>query len=93
MDGPLCLFYPTETEAQQTTALELMKNSSICSKPSLYGSEGSWIAWWDDENEGEWVSAVNSSIKLKNMPYQPWAPGEPNGETIENCAVLRRSGI
>ena len=23
--------------------------------------------------------------------YQPWSPGEPNGETIENCAVLRRN--
>ena len=81
------------TEAQQKKAIELMQNSSICSKPSSYGSEGSWIAWWDDESEGKWVSAINSSILLENNSYQPWAPGEPNGETIENCAVLRRAGI
>ena len=75
-----------------TIALGLMQNSSTCSSPSRYGSEGAWIAWWDDNSEGKWVSAINSSDLLENKPFQPWAPGEPNGETIENCAVLRRSG-
>ena len=82
-----------ETEDQQNIALDLMQNSSTCSNPSLYGSEGAWIAWWDDNSEGKWVSAINSSELLENKPFQPWAPGEPNGETIENCAVLRRSGM
>ena len=83
-----------ETEAQQIKALELMKNSTVCSnKPNkIYGSEGAWIAWWDNDSEGEWVSAINSSKFLEKNSFQRWAPGEPNGERIENCAVLRSSG-
>ena len=82
-----------ETEAEQQVALDVLKTSSICSDPSVYGSEGSWIAWWDQPKEGKWVSSVNSSKALEKSSFQPWAPGEPNGETVENCAVLRRSGV
>ena len=82
-----------ETEAQQNVALELMKSSSICSDFSVSGAEGTWIAWWDQNQEGEWISSINSSKLLDVNDFQTWEPGEPNGETIENCAVLKRTGI
>ena len=82
-----------ETEAQQNVALELMKTSSICSDFSISGAEGTWIAWWDQNQEGEWISSINSSKLLDTNDFQTWEPGEPNGETIENCAVLKQTGI
>ena len=82
-----------ETETQQNLALELMKTSSICSDISISWDEGTWIAWWDENQEGEWISAINSSKLLDTNNFQSWEPGEPNGETIENCASLKRTGI
>ena len=82
-----------ETEAQQNLSLELMKTSSICLDISVSGDEGIWIAWWDQNQEGEWTSSINSSKLLDTDNFQPWEPGEPNGETIENCVVLKRHGI
>ena len=82
-----------ETEAQQNLALELMKTSSTCSDISVYGAESTWIAWWDHNQEGEWSSSINSSKLLETNDFQPWEPGEPNGETIENCAALKQTGI
>ena len=82
-----------ETETQQDLALELMKTSSICSDFSISGAEGTWIAWWDQNQEGEWISSINSSKSLDTNDFQTWEPGEPNGETIENCVVLKRQGI
>ena len=82
-----------ETEAQQNLSLELMKTSSICLDISVSGDEGIWIAWWNQNQEGEWTSSINSSKLLDTDNFQPWEPGEPNGETIENCVVLKRHGI
>ena len=82
-----------ETEAQQNSALELMKTSSTCSDTSDHGGGRIWIALWDHNSEGEWISAINSSKSLMTNDFQPWEPGEPNGETIENCAALKQTGI
>ena len=68
-----------ETEAQQQIAVDLLRNSS---KPA------SWIGWSDDDQEENWVSALNSSVSLGKENFQSWAPNEPNGETNENCAIL-----
>ena len=81
-----------ETEAQQNSAVELIKTSSICSDNSVYGTEGTWIAWWDQNQEGEWISSIDSSKILETNDFQSWEPGEPNGLTIENCAALKRTG-
>ena len=42
--------------------------------------------------EGNWTS-VPYSDPLKNESYAPWASGEPNGDTIENCATLHLTHI
>ena len=73
-----------ENEAQQQKAVDIIKNSSICSN--------SWIGWSDDEEEGKWVSALNSSISLGKEHFTSWAQSEPNGETAENCAILSENG-
>ena len=74
-----------ETEAQQQKAEDLLTNSSICSKELHVGT---WIGWSDDDQEGNWVSALNSSVSLEKQHFQSWAPGEPAGGTSENCAML-----
>ena len=75
-----------ETEAQQQNAIDLMNTSSICSKTPF------WIGWSDDEQEGNWVSALNSSVSLGEDHFKSWAPNEPNGETSENCAIMSKNG-
>ena len=75
-----------ETEAQQQEVVHLLKNSSI------FSNTGSWIGWSDDDQEGKWVSALNSSVSLEKENFQPWRPSEPNGETRENCAIIDKDG-
>ena len=79
-----------ESDAQQQIAVDLLKNSSICSNTPIH--LGTWMGWSDDDQEGNWVSAVNSSVSLGKEHFQSWGPKEPNGETKENCASLGRSG-
>ena len=77
--------FQMESVAQQQKAEDLLTNSSICSKKLHLGT---WIGWSDDDQEGNWVSALNSSVSLGEEHFQSWRPGEPNGETNENCAAL-----
>ena len=72
--------FKSESQSQIDYALNLMSNSKICSNPSLYGSEGVWVGWWDQNIEGRWVSANNISQNLEEHFFQPWSPGEPNGK-------------
>ena len=65
---------------------EMMKNSEMCSIGEN-GLGGIWTGWWDEITEGKWIS-VPYSEPLKRESFAPWHPGEPNGDTIENCASL-----
>ena len=73
-----------ESKGEQQKAIELMKTSSFCFDI--------WTAWWDENDEGNWVSAINSSKHLSGGSFQSWARGEPNGDTLENCASLQTKG-
>ena len=73
-----------ESEDHQQKAIEIMKTSSFCDK--------TWIAWWDENDEGNWTSAINSSKHLSGSSFQSWRRGEPNGETLENCVSLHQDG-
>ena len=46
-----------------------------------------WLAIDDADTEGKWVDYYNGSRKVSYS--LPWAPGEPNGDVRENCAVLQ----
>ena len=85
--------FQIESVAQQQKAVDLLTNSSICSKnPNETWNTGTWIGWSDDDQEGNWVSALNSSVSLGKEQFQPWGPGQPNGETKENCLTLVVNG-
>jgi hypothetical protein len=73
-----------ESKADQQKAIEIMKTSSFCGK--------TWIAWWDENDEGNWTSAINSSKHLSSSSFQSWRRGEPNGDTLENCVSLHQDG-
>ena len=71
---------------------ELMKKSETCLNHYKFGgwkSGGIWTGWWDEPTEGKWMS-VSYSEPLNSKSFAPWHPGEPNGDTIENCACLHR---
>ena len=74
-----------ESQGQQQKAIDLMKTSSFC--------QATWVAWWDENDESNWVSAINSSKHLSGNTFQSWARGEPNGGNLENCASLQLYGV
>ena len=47
-----------------------------------------YTGWTDDLVEGIWTKHFNDSEKLEDSSFQPWSPGEPNGDQKENCALL-----
>ena len=46
-----------------------------------------WAGWWDEPEEGVYTD-INTGQVLTEGAYQPWFPGEPNGRTVENCAII-----
>ena len=42
-----------------------------------------WTGFSDENDEGYYVD-VNEG---KALDFDPWAPGEPNGKSNENCAI------
>ena len=73
-----------ESQGQHEKAINLMNTSSFC--------PATWISWWDENDEGNWVSAINSSKHLTGNSFQNWAPGEPNGGPFSNCARIVLDG-
>ena len=73
--------FEIESKVQQQKVIDLMNTSSFC--------PASWISLWDENDEGNWVSAINQSKHFSGSSFQSWAPGEPNGDTLENCAILK----
>ena len=67
--------------------IELMKTSQVCLKGG-----GIWTGWWDEISEGNWTS-IPYSKPLNIESFDPWQPGEPNGNTIENCAAITTGSI
>jgi hypothetical protein len=51
-----------------------------------------WIGWWDVPNEGTYESIIEHDVLLQPDGFHPWSPGEPNGDTLENCVELTLSG-
>ncbi len=47
-------------------------------------SEPYWAGWSDQEEEGVFVGLASGRL-MDGSVHQPWGPGEPNGDRIENC--------
>ena len=84
LGGKMNVISNKETNAE---VIELMKTSKICLKGG-----GIWTGWWDENFEGNWIS-ISHSKPLNIESFDPWQPGEPNGNTIENCAAITTGSV
>lgn len=74
--------YVIGTQDAKQTAMSLLSRTEKCSLTV-------WAGWWDIEDEGKYLSVDKSTDKLEDFELKPnWAPGEPNGDTYENCAAM-----
>ena len=46
-----------------------------------------WTGWWDEDIEGH-MKSITSGKSLANQQCTPWEIGEPNGDVMENCAIM-----
>ncbi len=44
-----------------------------------------WLAWTDEKEEGVFADAMTGKRLDQKSALAKWAPGEPNGERVENC--------
>jgi hypothetical protein len=51
-------------------------------------SEMFWAGWSDEEQEGSFSDVNTGEILNKSGRFWPFFPGEPNGETNENCVAV-----
>ena len=50
-----------------------------------------WAGWTDEETEGDFISILNSSVRLDNSEVaNQWKSRQPNGFSSENCVILNQ---
>ena len=47
-----------------------------------------WAGWDDEKHEGKMAHSNTGRVLRKEDGFWPFYPGEPNGDRLENCAVL-----
>jgi hypothetical protein len=47
-----------------------------------------WAGWDDEKEEGSFANINTGEILRESNGFWPFYPGEPNGERMENCAVI-----
>lgn len=47
-----------------------------------------WVGLWDEPNEGNWTDANDG----KSVDFQAWYANFPDGDRIENCAMMSSLG-
>ena len=68
--------------------LEINNEVSKLAKEQVGNTWGYWIGIHDQINQGNFVyDSDNEPIVYKN-----WSPGEPNGESREDCTALLKNG-
>lgn len=50
-----------------------------------------WSGYTDEEEEGQYINAYTGEL----LSFDPWFPGEPNGDDRENCgtALVNYDGL
>ncbi|XP_042220632.1 uncharacterized protein LOC121865361 [Homarus americanus] len=74
----------TPKDAQQQEVVYKMAQETI----KICSSEGGplmWLGITDQHSEGNWHYLRSNT----DVSYVNWAPGQPNGGTSENCAVMK----
>ncbi|XP_068246271.1 uncharacterized protein [Palaemon carinicauda] len=73
---------PRNPQEQELVYQLAEKNSQLCAKD---GGALTWLGITDEIKEGEWKLRSNDT----RITYFNWGKGQPNGKTIENCAVMK----
>ena len=66
--------------------ISVLENRNV---PCLFlRSMSFWSGWWDQPEEGVFSALSDAKDRLAESSFQPWYPGEPNGEGVENCGAV-----
>ena len=83
----LCEKYKGKTSIITSAEMRETLFSQMDTIPELAGCAWpkcvAWTGFSDEDDEGNYVD-VNEG---KSLNFEPWAPGEPNGKTNENCGI------
>ena len=80
-----------ENHEASVEVMDKVGKSSVCNAISF----PLWLAWNDKRIEGNFESLVkDKTVYLQESRYyNRWLPGEPNGESIENCVKVSSQGL
>ena len=79
-----------ENQEEFNEVFEKVDNSSVCKSMS----SPIWLAWTDKKQENTFEAEIkNKRIELGPGFYNTWKPGQPNGETVENCLKISKKGL
>ena len=83
----LCEKYKGKTSVITSAEMRETLFSQMDTIPELAGCAWpkcvAWTGFSDEDDEGNYVDANEG----KALNFEPWAPGEPNGKTNENCGI------
>lgn len=83
----LCEKYKGRTSIITSAEMKEALFSQMDTIPQLAGCAWpncvAWTGFSDENDEGNYVDVNNG----KGLHFDPWAPGEPNGRTHENCGI------
>jgi hypothetical protein len=68
-----------DSDIQHALSRENVKHPNCADKDGMF-----WSGWSDFNNEGN-MTYIMTGEYLSPIDFQPWYPGEPNGESIQNC--------
>ena len=82
-NGHLSVIRDAETQRDMTAKAFAIKACQVRDGASTRY----WNGWWDVHEEGVWID-VNNGSKLTDSNFAPWAPGQPNGDSVESCGMV-----
>jgi hypothetical protein len=68
-----------DIDTQVALSKESLQHLNCADNAGMY-----WSGWSDSEDEGNMTYAVTGEY-IGPIDFQPWYPGEPDGESLQNC--------
>ena len=80
-----------ESQNAASKVMDKINKSHVCNSMSF----PLWLAWNDQRQEGNYETLINNEmVQLQGSEYYGnWLPGQPNGETVENCVKVSDDGL